>query len=277
MVGGPFDLDGRVALVTGAGRGIGKATALLLSRCGATVVVNDVLAEAAETTAAEAARAGGRSLAAVADISRADGVERVRLAVAAAGLAVDLLVNNAGVSAYRPVLDCSEEDWDRHLDVMAKGTFLMIRAFAPGMLERRFGRIVNLGSYVAQRNCTTKYFGPYCAAKMAVVGLTEVAAQEFAPHVTVNSVGPGDVATEMMEKEWREEAERRSLDPGTVKDEYRQRLLLGDFEEPGDIAGAIAFLCSPLAAQITGSHLIISGGLPHKSQQAPATSRGKDT
>jgi NAD(P)-dependent dehydrogenase (short-subunit alcohol dehydrogenase family) len=264
----PFDLGGRVALVTGAGRGIGRATALLLARCGAAVIVNDLLESEAERVATEAAEAGTRSLPAPGDVSKAADVERLAVTVAAAGLDVDLLVNNAGISTYRPLLECGEEDWDRHLDVMAKGTFLMIRAFAQGMIKRRFGRIVNLGSYVAQNNCTTKYFGPYCAAKMAVIGLTEVAAQELAPYVTVNSVGPGDVATEMMEKEWQEEAERRALQPGTVKDEYRQRLLLGDFEQPGDIAGVIAFLCSPFAAQITGSHLIISGGLPYKA--APA-------
>lgn len=82
----------------------------------------------------------------------------------------------------------------------------MIRAFAGEMMEQKFGRIINLGSYVAQLNCTTKYFGPYCAAKFGIIGLTQVAAQEFAPFVTVNAVGPGDVATDMMEVEWEQEA-----------------------------------------------------------------------
>jgi len=260
----PFDLRGRVALVTGAGRGIGRATALLLARCGAAVVVNDLVEGAAERVAAEVAGLGRTSLAAPADVSRPESVEALYGAVSAAHLDVDLLVNNAGISAYRPILECTEDDWDRHVDIMAKGTFLMIRAFAPGMVARRFGRIVNLGSYVAQGNCATKNFGPYCAAKYAVVGLTEVAAQELAPYVTVNAVGPGDVATEMMEHEWQQEADRRGLDVATVREEYRQRLLLGDFQRPDDIAGAIAFLCSPLASQITASHLIISGGLPYR-------------
>jgi NAD(P)-dependent dehydrogenase (short-subunit alcohol dehydrogenase family) len=259
----PFDLRGHAALVTGAGRGIGRATAGLLARCGAVVVVNDVSEPDAERAAAEIASSGSSSLAAPADVSSASSVERLRELVVSAGIEIDLLVNNAGISAYRPILDCTEQDWDRHVDVMAKGTFLMIRAFAPGMVARRFGRIVNLGSYVAQPNCTTKNFGPYCAAKFAVVGLTEVAAQELAPHVTVNAVGPGDVATEMMQQEWQEEGRLRGMDPGAVRQQYRSRLLLGDFEQPGDIAGAIAFLCSPFASHITGSHFIVSGGLPH--------------
>jgi meso-butanediol dehydrogenase/(S,S)-butanediol dehydrogenase/diacetyl reductase len=133
------------------------------------------------------------------------------------------------------------------------------------MIARGWGRIVNLGSYVAQVNCTTKYFGPYCAAKFAVVGLTQVAAQEFAPSVTVNAVGPGDVDTDMMAREWELEAGRRDMSAAEVKEEYRQRLLLGRLEQPEDIAGAVVFLCSAAADQVTGSHLIASGGLPYHS------------
>src|SRR5581483_2386793 len=104
--------------------------------------------------------------------------------------------------------------------------------------------------------------GPYCAAKFAIVGLTQVAAQEFAPSVTVNAVGPGDVDTDMMAREWAQEAERRGMRPEDVKEEYRRRLILRRLEEPADIAGAVLSLCSSLADQVTGSHLIVSGGLP---------------
>ena len=176
---------------------------------------------------------------------------------------IDILVNNAGISLYRSIVDCTEEDWDRHLDIMAKATFLTMRRLAPAMIERGWGRIVNLGSYVAQVNCTTKYFGPYCAAKFAIVGLTQVAAQEFAPAVTVNAVGPGDVDTEMMAREWDLEAGRRQMTAAEVKEEYRERLILGRLERPDDIAGAVLFLCSPAGDQVTGSHLIVSGGLPY--------------
>lgn len=266
-----YDFGGRVALVTGAARGIGRATANLLAASGCTVVVADRDPAGTEHAAADIVAAGGRAEGAVLDVGRAGEVDETVAAAVGRHGRIDFLVNNAGVSLYRPILECSEEDWDAHLDSMAKGTFLMTRAVGPVMMAQRSGRIVNLGSYVAQLNCTTKYFGPYCAAKFAVVGLTQVAAQELAPHVTVNAVGPGDVATEMMEREWDQEATRRGEPPSAVKDRYRRRLILGEFERPDDIAQVVAFLCSPAAAHITGSHLIVSGGLPFTAdRQQPA-------
>ena len=269
-MGQPVDLEGRVAIVTGAGRGIGRGTAHLLAECGACVVVNDRDSSTASRTAGEIVAAGGRAIPVGADVANSEQVQSLVEQAVNEFSRVDILVNNAGISLYRPILDCSEDDWDNHVDIMAKGTFLMMRAVAPVMMANSYGRIVNLGSYVAQFNCTTKYFGPYCAAKFAVVGLTQVAAQEFAPHVTVNAVGPGDVATEMMEREWEQEGERRGVPAATVKEEYRNRLILGQFETPRDIAQAILYLCSPLADHVTGSHLIVSGGLPYKAEVASA-------
>jgi NAD(P)-dependent dehydrogenase (short-subunit alcohol dehydrogenase family) len=259
-----YELSEKVALVTGAGRGIGKATALRLAEEGAAVIVVDLVSETAESTAREIRELGATAVGVSADISNAVGVERVSsLALSEFGR-VDILVNNAGISRYKSILDSTEQDWDQHMDIMAKGTFLMMRAFAGGMMDRRYGRIVNLGSYVAQFNCTTKYFGPYCAAKFGVVALTQVAAQEFAPYVTVNAVGPGDVATEMMQNEWRQEGERKDKSSDEVKEEYRRRLLLQEFEGPQDIAAAIVYLCSDQAKHVTGAHHIVSGGLPYK-------------
>ena len=177
---------------------------------------------------------------------------------------IDILVNNAGISLYRPIVDCTEEDWDRHLDIMAKATFLTMRRLAPAMIERGWGRIVNLGSYVAQVNCATKFFGPYCAAKFAVVGLTQVAAQEFAPAVTVNAVGPGDVDD-------RDDGSASGTSKGSVAGMRAARRQGGvpaathprPFRSARTTSPAPSlFLCSPLADQITGSHLIVGGGLP---------------
>lgn len=256
-------LEGRRALVTGAGRGIGRAIALRLADDGAAIAVNDLDARTARATAEAIRSVGGNAVEVAGDLRSTAAVHTVCDAAVAELGGVDILVNNAGVSLYRAIVDCSEDDWDAHLDIMAKATFLTMRRLAPQMMERGWGRIVNLGSYVAQFNCTTKYFGPYCAAKFAIVGLTQVAAQEFAPSVTVNAVGPGDVETEMMEAEWVLEGDRRGIAAGEVKEEYRQRLILERLERPEDIAGAVAFLCSPAADQITASHLIVSGGLPY--------------
>jgi meso-butanediol dehydrogenase / (S,S)-butanediol dehydrogenase / diacetyl reductase len=258
-----IDLVGRRALVTGAGRGIGRGIAVRLAAAGADVVVNDLDPTTAERTAGEVRALGRRSATAVGDLARSADVSAICDTAEAALGGIDILVNNAGISLYRSIVECTEEDWDRHLDIMAKATFLTMRRLAPPMMERGWGRIVNLGSYVAQVNCTTKFFGPYCAAKFAVVGLTQVAAQEFAPQVTVNAVGPGDVDTEMMAREWDLEGERRGMPSAAVKEEYRERLILGRLERPDDIAGAVVFLCSPAADQVTGSHLIVSGGLPY--------------
>jgi len=256
-------LTGRRALVTGAGRGIGRAIALRLAQDGADVVVNDLDPDGAADTAERIRASGRRAEVAIGDLRDTSAVHGVCDAAIDQLGGIDILVNNAGISLYRAIVDCSEDDWDAHLGIMAKATFLTMRRLAPPMMERGWGRVVNLGSYVAQFNCTTKYFGPYVAAKFAIVGLTQVAAQEFAPAVTVNAVGPGDVETEMMEAEWVLEGERRDITAAEVKEEYRQRLILERLERPEDIAGVVAFLCTPAADQITASHMIVSGGLPY--------------
>jgi NAD(P)-dependent dehydrogenase (short-subunit alcohol dehydrogenase family) len=258
-----FDFSGKVALVTGAGRGIGKGIALRLAAHGADIAVNDLNAETAQKTVDEVKKIGRKSIALPADISKTSEIDRIFETLMENFGRLDILVNNAGISMYRPILECTEEDYDRHLDIMTKATFWCMKRAAPIMMKQKWGRIVNIGSYVAQMNCTTKNFGPYCAAKFGVIGLTQVAAQEFAPSILVNAVGPGDVATEMMEAEWVQEGEKRGMLAADVKEIYRKRLILERFEEPDDIAKVVAFLCSPLADQITGAHIIASGGLPY--------------
>jgi len=260
-----YGMNGRTALVTGAGRGIGRATALRLAGEGADVVVVNIDLSNAKDTVAQIEALGVNGTVLQADLSDSESVASIGKRCDELSLQVDILVNNAGISRYKSIVDSSTKDWDQHVDIMAKATFLLMKQFAPGMIHRQFGRIVNLGSYVAQFNCVTKYFGPYVAAKFAIVGLTQVAAQEFAPYVTVNAVGPGDVATDMMELEWVQEGERRGLSAAQVKEEYRVRLLLQEFESPTDIANAIAYLCSDEARHVTGAHHIVSGGLPYKA------------
>jgi len=257
-----MDLSGRKALVTGAGRSIGRAIALRLARYGADVGVNDVNRENAEKTAAEIRELGRDGYALVADVSKTSEIDAMFDDFLDHFKTIDILVNNAGIADNRPILDSSEEDWNRHVDIMAKGTFWCMKKAAHVMLKKKWGRIVNLGSYVAQLNCNTKNYAPYCAAKSAIIGLTQVAAQEWAPYILVNAVGPGDVETAMMENEWKQAGERLGVPASEVKEEYRKRLIMGKFQKPDDIAKAVAFLCSALAEQVTASHLIVSGGLP---------------
>ena len=257
-----LDLSGKKALVTGAGKSIGRAIALRLAHYGADVGVNDIDRGNADKTAMEIRELGRESRALVADVSKIKDIDSMFDNFIQHFGTIHILVNNAGIADNRPILDSSEDDWDRHLDVMAKGTFWCMKHAARHMLKQKWGRIVNLGSYVAQLNCNTMNYAPYCAAKSAIIGLTQVAAQEWAPHILVNAVGPGDVETAMMEREWQQAGERMGVPASQVKEEYRKRLILGTFQKPDDIAKAVVFLCSALADQITASHLIVSGGLP---------------
>lgn len=257
-----LDLSGKKALVTGAGQSIGKAIALRLARHGAVVGVNDIDQANAEQTAKEIGELGRESCVLAADVSKTKEIDAMFDALFKRFGTIHILVNNAGIADNRPILDSTEDDWNRHLDIMAKGTFWCMKRAAPYMLKQKWGRIVNLGSYVAQLNCNTMNYAPYCAAKSAVIGMTQVAAQEWAPHILVNAVGPGDVETAMMEMEWRQAGERLGVPASQVKEEYRKRLILGDFQKPDHIARAVLFLCSSLADQVTASHLIVSGGLP---------------
>ena len=257
-----ISLERKVALVTGAGQSIGQSIALRLAKHGADIAVNDLDKETAENTVGQILEMGMDAMAVQADVSESKEVDRMVDSIIERFGHIDILVNNAGISADRSILDCSEELWDRHIDIMAKGTFLCMKKVAPFMLKQKWGRIINLGSYVAQLCCSTKNFGPYCAAKGAIIGLTQVAAQEWAPYILVNAVGPGDVETEMMEKEWKQAGERAGVPAAQIKEKYRQRLILKRFEKPDDIARVVAFLCTSLGNQITGSHLIASGGLP---------------
>ena len=257
-----IDLTGKVALVTGAGQSIGQSIAIYLAKYGADVAVNDLNEKTANNTAQQILKSGQDSIVIPADVSQSGQVDRMVDRAIKHFKHIDILVNNAGIAYNRSIIDSTEEDWDQHLNIMAKGTFLCMKKVAPFMLKQKWGRIINLGSYVAQLNCNTKYYGPYCAAKGAIIGLTQVAAQEWAPHILVNAIGPGDVETAMMEKEWRQAGERMGVPAAKIKEEYRRRLILKRFEQPEDIAKAAVFLCTSLADHITASHLIVSGGLP---------------
>ncbi|MCJ7504025.1 MAG: SDR family oxidoreductase [Acidobacteriia bacterium] len=250
-------LAGRVALVTGAGRGIGKAIAHVLTARGMAVGVNDGEKISAEDTAEELRRAGGRALALPADISRKAEVEAmVERAENELG-PLWLLVNNAGVFFSGPTVDMSEEAWDRAFEVDAKGVFLCSQAVIRRMLPRRAGRIVNVSSIAGIIVRTNQI--AYCAAKAAVVHFSRCLAVELAPHgITVNCLCPGMTRTPMLV----EGARERGMDLA----EMVRLIPAGRMAEPEDHAHLVAYFASDEAAHVTGQVVAVDGG---QSQYLP--------
>ena len=252
-------LQGKVAIVTGAGRGIGRSIALRLAQEGADVLVSDVDGATAENTAREVAALGRRSVGMRADVTRpADTQEMAARALAELG-GIDILVNNAGIVQVKPWLELADEDLDRMFGVNVKGTLFASQAVAPTMVQQRSGRIINISSVAAK--LSRPYFLHYAASKAAVVSMTRGMALYFAPYnVTCNSVCPGTVDTKM----WEYLDEALGALEGRAKGEaLKQRIgaiPLGRVEQPEDVAGVVAFLSSEDSGYMTGQSLLVDGG-----------------
>jgi 3-oxoacyl-[acyl-carrier protein] reductase len=241
-------LDGKIALVTGSGRGIGLAIVQKLSEVGATVVVNDVM-ESAEAAAGEIAAAGKPAMFVKGNVSSSHDVEEMMGKIIATYGKIDILVNNAGITRDALTLRMSDEDWDAVLAVNLKGVFLCTRAALKYMIKQRYGRIVNISSIsglvgnVGQVN--------YCAAKAGILGITRTVSKEMASRqITVNAVAPGFIETEMTAKL-----------PEKVRQDLAQRIPAGVFGSTRDVAEAVAFLASDEARYITGQVLCVDGGM----------------
>jgi 3-oxoacyl-[acyl-carrier protein] reductase len=236
------ELDGRTALVTGGGKGIGRAVSLELSRMGARVVVNYRSdREAAESTAHDA---GGEAV--QCDVSDSSAVQALVKGIGG----VDVLVNNAGTVRDTLLLRMKEDDWDRIIQTDLSSAFHTTKAVLSGMLRARWGRIVNMTSVVGLTGNPGQ--ANYAAAKAGLVGFTKAIAKEVGSRgITSNAVAPGYVRTELTESSLPEEAVQTMV--GMTP--------LGREGTPEDIAGAVAFLCSPRAAFITGHVLVVDGGL----------------
>ena len=245
MATGFGSLGGKVALVTGGSRGIGAAISRELAEAGARVAVNYRAGqEAAEKLASEI---GG--LAAQADVSSADEVQAVVERVESELGDLDILVNNAGVTRDTLIARMSDEDWETVIDTNLRGTFNTSRAVARKMLRRRSGAIVNLSSVVGVHGNPGQ--ANYAASKAGIIGLTKALARELGSRgVRVNAIAPGYISTELTDVL---NEEQRGLILGNTP--------LGRLGEPGDVAGAVRFLCSDEAAFITGEVLLVDGGL----------------
>jgi NAD(P)-dependent dehydrogenase (short-subunit alcohol dehydrogenase family) len=250
-----------LALVTGAGGGIGAAIARRLGRDGYAVAVTDLDEDAARRVAAEIVEAGGRARAWRVDVTDKNSA-RAALGSAVEGFGpLVAWVSNAGVSSMRPFVDLTEEDWDSNLEVNAKGPFLCGQVAARRFIEQgRGGVVVNMASMAGKRGAAP-YLAHYVASKFAVVGLTQAMALELAPHgVRVNSVCPGYVATAMQERELAWEAELRGTTPEAVREDWVADTPMGRLETPEDVAGVVAFLVGPDARFVTGEAVAVNGG-----------------
>lgn len=243
--------SGQVAIVTGAGRGMGKATALTLARDGAAVVVNDVRRELAEAVAEEIKAAGGRALVFVADVSNEAEVQAmVDAAVEQLG-SVDILVNNAGIlRSTTPLEDIPLQEWELMMTINVTGVFLCTKAVLPIMKAKRSGKIVNVSSS-AGRSTSTFGGAHYTTSKAAVLGLSRHTAREAAPYnINVNAVAPGSMDTEMV---------RELATPEHMQSES-QKIPLRRLGTAQDEANLVAFLCSEESSYITGATIDINGG-----------------
>jgi 2-deoxy-D-gluconate 3-dehydrogenase len=249
-----FRLDGRLAVVTGASQGIGRAFALAYSRAGAEVV----LVSRGREKLVEAQRAveiaGGTAHIICADLSKIEDILRLEQDVLKLVEGRDLslvLVNSAGFGFTKPALEVTEEDWDRVLDVHAKGTFFCCQVFGRRMIERGYGKIVNLSSTWSASTDDGK--SVYGIAKAGVSYLTAALSTEWAPlGVRVNAIAPTSTLTESTSLAFRENPERAGR--------LRSRIKLGRFAEPSDLVGAALFLASPASDFISGHTLFVDGG-----------------
>ena len=241
--------EGRIALVTGASRGIGEAIARRLAAEGATVLAAARTTSGLDRVVADISKAGGRARVLELDVSEPSSIEKAMKSALEEHGQIDVLVNNAGIAEDNLILRMSRDAWDRVLTTNLTGAFLLIQAVVKGMIRRRYGRIVNVTSVVGLMGNAGQ--ANYAAAKAGLVGLTRSVARELGSrNVTCNAVAPGFIATAMTDR---------------MTDQSREGLSgqipLQRLGSPDDVAGAVAFLASEDAAYVTGAVLNVSGGL----------------
>jgi len=247
------DLKGKIAIVTGARRGMGRSHVLKLAEAGAKVVVSDISQEECQLVVDELKKTGGEGLAVKCDISKkAEVEEMVKKTVEKFGK-VDILVNNAGICQFKSFLELTEEEWDRTLDINLKGYFLCAQAAAKEMVKQKSGVIINIASVaMGQQGIGFPNIAHYCASKGGIVGMTEALAVELAPYnIRINSISPGMIETPM-------------IDPVTkdpkMKEAILARVPMRRAGKPEEVSNLVLFLASDQSSYMTGSTVVIDGG-----------------
>lgn len=244
-----MSLNGKVALVTGASRGIGRAVALKLAAEGADVVVTATSLERAQKTADEITAKGGKALAVKVDVSSSSDVEALFAKTAEVFGKLDILVNNAGITRDGLLMRMKDADWDAVIDTNLKGAFVCTREAVKLMGKAKGGSIVNISSVVGEMGNAGQ--SNYCASKAGLIGLTKAVAREYAKrNITVNAITPGFIETDMTDV----------LSP-SVKEDLMKQIPAGRFGKPEDIANAVFFLVSEMGSYVTGHVLSVNGGM----------------
>jgi NAD(P)-dependent dehydrogenase (short-subunit alcohol dehydrogenase family) len=243
-----FSLEGRVALITGAAKGIGKAIAVLFAEKGAGIILVDLL-EDVEELASEISKLGREVLPLVADITKKDEVKRVTEEGIKKFGKIDILVNNAGVALTDDAENLSEDIWDKTMAINLKAPFLMSQSVGREMIKRGGGKIINLASQ-ASIVALDRHLA-YCSSKAGIVGLTKVLASEWAEfNINVNAISPTVTLTELGKRVW----------AGDVGEAMKKKIPVGRFAYPEEIAAVALYLASDAANMITGENLVIDGG-----------------
>jgi NAD(P)-dependent dehydrogenase (short-subunit alcohol dehydrogenase family) len=249
-------LDGKVCAITGAGSGIGRASALLFAREGGHVVIGEIDMDAAKTTVAEIEQDGGQAWAWQVDVTDEESTQSFAAEVIARSGRVDVLFNNAGIAGVGDVLETEPELFDRVMRVNVRGVYLMSRAVAPYMIERKSGSIINMSSCIAEIGLARRV--SYAASKGAVLAMTRSMQVDLAPHgIRVNALLPGTILTPFVERYLKESY----ADPEEGMASIRKRQLSHDLGRPEDVAGAALFLASDESKFMMASGLIIDGGV----------------